>query len=176
MANIIPQKVEYDLVVLNHTMRAVAEHLELARKITFYFDDKVVSEKAVPPGDYLSDDDLISELVENYCKSQNGVYADIFRRHSDKVHLVSKKLEFLIENYGIKMAATVIIEKNIYRIHVDGNNGDDTFSCIFRAVNFSEVLEKVRVFTNTIEGISDSLSMHISELATDKVEQWIKWE
>jgi len=176
MSNIKPIKIEYNLQIKEHTMKASAEHLELARRITFYFDNKIVSEKAVPPGDFLTDDDCISELVENYCKSQTGVYADLFRRHSDKVHLVSKTLDFEIENYGLKMYAHVTVEKGKYIIEVSGNEGEDVFSGTFKSENFSEVLEKVRIFTATLVGISESFSSHINELSNDKVEEWIKWE
>jgi len=176
MNTITPLKIEYNLRIKEHKLKASAEHLELARRITFYFDDKIVSEKAVPPGDFMTDDDLISDLVSNYCKNQVGVYADLFMRHSDKVHLVSKTLDFLIENYGIRMFAHVIVEKDKYIIEVKGNNEEDVFSGTFKAQNFSEVLEKVRIFTSTLVGISESFSSHINELSNDKVEEWIKWD
>lgn len=176
MSKITPLMTEYTLQIKEHTMRACAEHLELARRITFYFDDKIVSEKAVPAGDFLTDDDCISELVENYCRNQTGVYADLFKRHSDKVNLVSKKIDFAIENYGIKMTAHVVVEKEKYHIDVKDDVGSDSFSGTFKADNFSEVLEKVRIFTSTLSGISDDFSNHISELSNDKVEAWIKWK
>lgn len=176
MSKITPLKIEYVMKIKEHVMRASAEHLELARRITFYFDDKVVSEKAVPAGDFFTDDDCISELVRNYCKSTTGVYADLFSRHSDKIHMVAKKLEFLIENYGIKMNAYVTIENGKYSIEVNGGGDEaDTFSGKFKADNFSEVLEKVRIFTSTLGEISENFSSHISELSNDKVEEWIKW-
>lgn len=176
MANIIPIKVEYDLEVMKHTMKAVAEHLELARRITFYFDDKVVSEKAVPPGDFMTDDVCINDIVENYCNTQKGVFVDILKRHSDKVHLISKILDFTIETYGIMMPAHVVVEKGKYTVTVSSESGEDSFTGTFKANNFSEVLEKIRVFTSTLEGISDNLSTHINELASDKVKEWISWE
>jgi len=176
MSTITPIKIEYILQIKEHVLKASAEHLENARKITFYFDDKVVSQKSIAPGDFLTDDDCISELVENYCKNQTGVYADLFRRHSDKVHLVAKTLDFVIENYGIIMNAHVTVEKGRYLIEVKGNNGEDVFAGTFRSENFSEVLEKVRIFTSTLTGISESFSAHINELSNDKVEEWIKWE
>ena len=87
MSKATPLKMEYLFQINEHTMKASAEHLELARRFTFYFDDKIVSEKAVPAGEFYTDDDCISELVENYCKNKSGVYADLFSRHSDKVKL-----------------------------------------------------------------------------------------
>ena len=176
MSKATPLKMEYLFQINEHTMKASAEHLELARRFTFYFDDKIVSEKAVPAGDFYTDDDCISELVENYCKNKSGVYADLFSRHSDKVKLVAKKLDFQIENCGIKMMAHICIEKEKYHIEVKGANGIDSFTGTFQAVNFSEALEKVRIFTSTLSDISDDFSSHISELANDKVEAWIKWE
>lgn len=144
-SKITPTKVEYNLLIADHRLKASAEHLELARRITFYFDDKIVAEKAIPPGDFLTDDDCISEIVENYCKNKTGVYADLFKNHSDRVHLVSKTLDFEIENYGLKMEAHVEVEKG-------------------------------RIFTTTLAEISENFSVHINELSSDKVEEWIKWE
>lgn len=63
-----------------------------------------------------------------------------------------------------------------YHIEVKGANSIDSFTGTFQAVNFSEALEKVRIFTSTLSDISDDFSSHISELANDKVEAWIKWE
>lgn len=176
MSNITPLLIEYNLQVGDHKLKASAEHLELARRITFFFDDKKVSEKAVPPGDFTTDDDCISELVEKYCKSQVGVYADLFKRHSDKVHLVSKTLDFSIDNYGIKMNAHVVVKKGQYHIEVQNLDGSDSFSGTFQSDTFSEVLEKVRIITGTLINISDSFSSHINELSNDKVEEWIKWD
>lgn len=176
MSIITPLKIAYNLQVKEHTMRAVAEHLELVRRITFYFDDRVVAEKNIEPGDFLTDDDCISEIVRNYCRNAQGVYADLFSRHSDKVQLVSKTLDFSIENYGLIMLAHVTVEKGRYFITVESGDGVDTFSCTFKAENFSEVLEKVRIFTNTLEGVSNSFSSHINELSSDKVEEWIRWK
>jgi len=175
MSEIKPIKVEYTMQIREHTMRASAEHLELARRITFYFDDKVVSEKAVPPGDFLTDDDCISDLVDNYCKNKTGVYADLFKRHSDQVHLISKTLEFELENYGIKMTAIVTVKKDTYNVQIK-ENGGDFFSGTFRSSSFSEVLEKVRIFTSILTGISNDFSEHINEFSNDKVEDWIKWD
>lgn len=174
MSNITPLKIEYTFQIKEHVLKASAEHLELARRITFYFDDKVVSEKAVPPGDFYTDDDCISELVENYCKNQVGVYADLFRWHSDKVHLISKTLDFEIENYGIKINVHVIVEKGRYTFEV--KNEKDTFEGRFSAENFSDVLEKARIFSTTLAELSNNFSSHINELANDKVEAWIKWK
>lgn len=175
MSKITPVRIEYKMQIKEHTMKATTEHLELARRITFYFDDKVVSEKAVPPGDFLTDDDCISQIVENYCKNKTGVYADLFKNHSDKVKLISKTLEFEIENYGIKMTATVTVKKDIYNIDVHGNDGD-AFSGTFKSTSFSDVLEKVRIFTGILTGISNDFSTHINEFSNDKIEEWIKWD
>ena len=82
----------------------------------------------------------------------------------------------MIENYGMKMLAHVTVEKEKYQFVVNGNNGDDIFSGTFKAENFSEVLEKVRIFTSTLAGISENFSDNINELSNDKVEEWIKWE
>ena len=140
------------------------------------FDDKIVSEKTVPEGDFLTDDDCIADMVRNYCKNNTGVYADLFKRHSDKVHLISKTMDFLIENYGINLPVHITVEKGKYSFEIIGNNGDDVFSGTFQSENFSEVLEKVRISTGILTELSKDFSININELSNDKVEEWIKWE
>ncbi|MGN0311959.1 MAG: hypothetical protein ACI4CC_04215 [Lachnospiraceae bacterium] len=176
MSKMIPIKVEYDFTMKNHRLKAVAEHLESERKFTFYFDEKVVSEKMFSSGDFLTDDDCIRDLVENYCEDHIGAYADLFKRHSDMVHLVSKTIDFVIENFGINIQAHIIVEKGKYFFEVNENNGDDVFSGSFRAENFSEVFEKVRIYTSILGEISKKFSENINELSNDKVEECIKWD
>lgn len=176
MSKITPVKIEYNFKIKEHTLKASTEHFENERKISFYFDNKLVASENVPLGDFLTDDDDIRNLVENYCKNKTGVYADLFKNHSDKVHLVYKTLEFIIENYGMQMNALVTVEKAKYYVEVSGNNGSDVFSGTFMSDSFSEVLEKVRMFTSTLTEISDKFSTHINELSNDKVEEWIKWD
>lgn len=176
MSVITPVKIEYNFRINNHTMKASAEHLEASRIIIFYFDERIVSEKELPPGDFLTDDDCISELVESYCRNNKGALADLFKNHSDKVHLTSKTMDFRIERYGAEITANVIVQKDNYYIRVVGNNGADVFNGNFKSSSFSEVLEKVRIFTGTLEDISEGFTSHINELSNDKVEEWIKWE
>jgi hypothetical protein len=38
------------------------------------------------------------------------------------------------------------------------------------------VLEKLRIFINTLEGVSDVLSQNIDEFSNDKVMEKIKWQ
>ena len=47
MSNITPVNIEYISEIGDHILKAEVEHLELARRFSFYFDDKLVSEKAV---------------------------------------------------------------------------------------------------------------------------------
>lgn len=173
---IIPIKLEYHLEILTHKMYSVAEHLSTERRISFYFDDKLVSQKSVAPGDLLSDDDCISELVRNYCQNKSGVYADIFRNHSNKVSLTSKKMEAWVIDGGIEVKAIVIIEKECYTVSLVTKSGEDSFMGKFKAMDFSEVLEKLRIFSMMLGGVSDDLTRHIDELSSDKVAEWIKWK
>lgn len=173
--NIIPVKVEYFFEVLQHKMKAVALHGENKRTISYFFDDKLVSEKNVPAGELLSDDDVIKNLVEQYSSTKTDKLADIFSNHRDKVTLTGRSLEIIIENTGISISAFLEIEKNSYKINLSANKGSDTFSGKFSSTNFSDVLEKVRLFTNMLEGISSILATHLNELSSDQVENWIRW-
>lgn len=172
--DIIPVRQEYIFTVTKHIMRAVVDHIENARKISYLFDDKLVETKVIPGGDFYTDDDCISEAVEDYRKSKNDVYADLFNRHMDKISLAAKLLEVKLVNYGIVIYAKVKIVKNYYEIEL--STGENQFSGKFKAADFSEVLEKMRLFTNTLEGVSSDLAQKINVLSNDKIEAVIKWQ
>ena len=173
---IIPVKQEYDFTVMQHTMRAVAEHKIDSREISYYFDQKLVAKKILPRGSFLTDDDYIADIVAEYMKNNTGVYADIFRYHSDKVLLVSKSMELQLENNGIIINVQVLVRKEDYSLKLITQSGDDSFAGTFKATSFSEVLEKIRIFIGFLEGVSDDLTENIDKLSSDKVEEWIKWK
>lgn len=176
MGKITPIKIEYNLKIKDHAMKACSQHLEDSRMISFYFDEKKVAETTVPPGDMLTDDDVICDLVSKYCKNSASVYADLFRNHSDKVHIVSKHISCVVEDYGVLINADVTVEKGRITTNIVANNGDDTFTGSFKAESFSDVLEKVRLFTMGLSKMSEEFSTHINELSNDMVEKWINWE
>ena len=171
---IIPVKQEYILSITKHTMRAVVDHIENVRKLSYYFDEKLVATKVVPGGDYYTDDDCISEVVDDYRKNKTDVYADLFNRHIDKISLVAKLLEVKLVNYGIVINAKVKIVKDYYEIELV--TGENQFCGKFKAADFSEVLEKMRLFTNTLEGVSADLAEKINILSNNKIEAAIKWQ
>lgn len=173
---IVPIKQEYIFTVLNHTMHAVAEHKNDKRYLSYYFDDKLVAQKEIEGGDYYTDDDCICEVVDDYRKNNKGVYADLFNRHTDKIQLTTKLLEVNLVNSGIIINAKVKIVKEYYEIELATESGEDKFSGRFRAAGFSEVLEKMRLFTRTMEGVSDELAQNISILSNDKIEEIIRWK
>lgn len=170
-----PCKLEYHLEVLNHTMKAVALHQKDGRKMSFYFDEKLVSERMVPDGDIFTDDECINNLVVEYSKKNVGVFADIFKNHSNKVKLLAKVMEVKIVNYGLEVLAKVTVEKNQYIMELSANEGKDKFLGTFSSGSFSDALEKLRIFTSLLEGVNVDLTNNISELSSDKVEEWIKW-
>lgn len=173
---IVPIKQEYDFSIGKHTMRAVAEHTDAIRKLSYYFDQKLVATKEISGGDYYTDDDCIREVIEEYKQRSTGAYADIFNNHIDRVYLVTKMLEVNLVNYGIVLNAKVKITKDTYEIDLRTDSGDNQVSGKFKAADFSEVLEKMRLFTNTLEGVSAELAQKISILANDKIEEVIKWQ
>ena len=173
---IVPRRQEYVFSVMKHTMRAVVEHEKDKRNLSYYFDEKLVATKVTEGGEYYTDDDCIREVVDDYRKNNTGVYADLFNRHSDKIFLNEKHLEVDLVNYGIVIKSKVKIVKDYYEIELATDNGDNYFSGKFKAVNFSEVLEKMRLFTNTLEGVSSELAQKISILSNDKIEEVIKWQ
>lgn len=173
---IIPVRQEYVFAVSSHTMRAVVEHLGGKRYLSYYFDQKLVATRIVDSGEYYTDDDCIREVVEDYRKNKSDVYADLFNRHIDKIALVTKLLEVDLVNYGIVIKAKVRIVKNYYEIDLFTDDGENRFSGKFKAADFPEVLEKMRLFTNTLEGVSSELAQKINILSNDKIEEIIKWQ
>lgn len=173
---IVPIKQEYIFSVMNHRMRAVAEHTKEKRYLSYYFDDKLVAKKEKAGGEYYTDDECIREVVDDYRKNNTGVYADLFNRHTDKIFLEAKTIEVDLVNNGIVIKAKVKIVKDFYEIELATDNGNNQFSGRFKAVDFPEVLEKMRLFTYTLEGVSAELANNISVLSNDKIEEIIKWQ
>ena len=174
--DIIPVRQEYMFSVTSHSMRAVAEHIGDKRQLNYYFDEKLVATKEIGGGDYYTDDDCITEVVENYRKSKKDVYADLFNRHIDKITLTAKVLEVKLVNYGIVINAKVKIIKDFYEIELRTDNEENCFSGRFKAADFSEVLEKMRLFISTLGEVSAQLAQKINILSNDKIEQVIKWQ
>lgn len=173
--DIIPVRQEYTFTVAAHTMRAVAEHIENKRNLHYYFDEKLIATRVVEGGDLYSDDDCITEAVEEYRKSKNDIYADLFNRHIDKITLTSKSLEVNLVNFGIVINAKVKIIKDFYEIELRTDSGENSFSGRFKAADFSEVLEKMRLFISTLGDVSSELAQKINILSNDKIEEVIKW-
>lgn len=173
---VVPIKQEYDLTVMNHSMKAVAHHFQDKRVISYYFDDKLIQKLEMPAGDLFLDDNYIREIVENYSKDNVGVYADIFKNHADKVSLISKKIEVDVVNYGIVAHAKIKIEKDKYYFKLVTDNQENEVSGSFKASNFSEVLEKMRIVVSMMAGVCAKMTEDIDELSNDKVEEVIKWQ
>lgn len=171
-----PIKQEYDLAVANHTMRATVLHEDNERHLNYYFDDKLVAQKTMPAGQYYTDDECISEAVDEYRKNNVGVYADLLNRHVDKIHLKAKLVEIELINYGITIKGKVKIVKDYYEIELSTENEENVFSGRVNATNFSEALEKMRMFVNTLDGVNKDLTQNISLLSNDKIEEVISWE
>lgn len=171
-----PVKQEYILSVANHKMRAVVLHEENARKLSYYFDDKLVEQKVMPGGDYYTDDECISEVVDEYKRNTKGVYADLLNRHIDKVHLVAKLIEVKLINFGIAATVKAKIVKNFYEVEITPEGGEDVISAKIKANNFSEAFEKTRILISTLEGLSAEASQNITLLSSDKIKESINWE
>lgn len=174
--NIIPKKITYYFKVKQHTMRAVAEHAESEREISYFFDEKLVSKKTIPSGTILKDDDFIRDILEEYCNHNNGLYADLFNNHSDMVRLEMKITEVVIESFEIVINVTIREEKNRYQVILSANDGEDRVVGDIKATNFSDVLEKLRIFINTLTSMSTELSQNLDELNDDKVMERIRWQ
>lgn len=173
---IVPLRQEYIFSVTSHAMRAVVEHVEGKRKLSYFFDQKLVQTRWIEGGAYYTDDDCIREVVDEYRKSKTDVYADLLNRHTDKILLVTKLIEVDLVNYGIVLRTKVKIVKDYYELELFTEGGENQFSGRFKAADFSEVLEKMRLFTSTLEGVSLELAQKINILSNNEIEKVIKWQ
>lgn len=173
--DIIPVRQEYTFSVTTHTMRAVADHKDNKRYLSYYFDEKLVATKEIEGGDYYTDDDCIAEVVEDYRNNKKDMYADLLNNHVDMITLISKSLDVELINYGITIIASVKIVKDYYEIELHTDNEENCFSGRFKAGDFSEVLEKMRLFTSTLGDVSAELAQRINILSNDKIEEAVRW-
>lgn len=170
-----PIKQEYILAVANHSMRAVVLHKNNERQLSYYFDDKLITEKSMSGGQCYTDSDCIREVVDEYKKNNKGIFADLLNYHIDKVRLVSKLVELELINFGIPIKAVTKIIKDYYEVEIALKDGTDIFRGRIKADNFPEVLEKFRMFINTLEGVNAELTQNITLLSNDKIEEAIDW-
>lgn len=173
---IVPIMQRYDCEINNHAMIAVVEHKENSRDVEYYFDDKLVGKKELPEESFFTDDDCITDIVENYSKNNTGIYADIFQHHKDKVFLISKQLHVKVIDFGIVIDVNMKVEKDFYSMDLSTENGENHIVCKFKANNFSDVLEKMRIFTGMLSDVSGDLAKNIDLLANDKVKEKISWK
>lgn len=173
---IIPEKTEYKFEVLKHTARASLEHVAGVRKVSYYFDEKLVGERTVSGGDLLTDDDCIADILSEYSRNNTGVYADIYRNHSDKIQLVSKMVHFKVDSGTFIVDFSAMCEKGSITFSVIANGGKDRIACKMEANDFLEAFEKSRILLHGMESMNEELSKHINDLARDEIMELIKWK
>ena len=173
--NLIPIKTEYNFEVMKHTARALLEHIDGNRKASYFFDDKLVSERVVPDGDVMTDDDCIADMLSEYSKNNTGVYADLYSKHADKIHLINKIVSVKVEEGPILVSLDVKCEKNSYTFSLVTNGGKDKIACKMEAADFSEAYEKARLLLHGMENMNSEISKHINEFTNDQIREIIKW-
>lgn len=172
---IIPESLEYKFKIVNHTAKASLVHVAGVRKVSYYFDDKLIDEKVVPGGELLSDDDCIVDIVQEYAKTNTGVYADLFNNHADRINLLSKTMTLTVESGMFKVHFASTWEKGFFSFSVNSNEGKDTINCKIEANDFLEAYEKARFLLYGMENMNGEIAKHFSELASDKIMEIIKW-
>lgn len=173
---IIPIKTEYNFEILKHTAKAYIEHVCGMREVVYQFDDKIVGKRIVDEGELISDDDCIADILSEYCRTNTGVYADIYKNHSDKIQLVNKIVVAKIESGAFLVDITVTCEKGFYTFLITTNEGKDSMLCKMEAMDVSEAFEKARLILYGIEGLNSEVAKHINELANDQIMEIIKWK
>lgn len=174
--NIIPVKTEYFFESMGHTFRAVVEHIDSTRKITYYYNDHSFLERTVDDGGIITDDDNVCNEAIQYFEQHANVMSDLFMNHTEKIGLTKKIITCVLENFGYPLNTVVIEEKNYVTVKIVTGDGEDTFSARLHMENVSEALEKLRMFTGVLESISNTMSDNISELSNDMVMSHIDWK
>lgn len=174
--NIVPEKVEYNFEVMKHTARASLEHVAGVRKVSYFFDEKLIGERVVEDGRIMTDDDCIADILNEYSDNNTGVYADIYKNHKDKIQLVNKMMHMTIDAGAFKVNFSVKCEKESYTFSVTTNNGKDRIVCKMEANDFVEAYEKSRLLLFGLEQLNADISENISKLAKDEIMDVIKWK
>lgn len=174
--NIKPIKMEYYLEVAGHKLNAICIHRDQIRDLRFLIDDVEIFRKREKDGDLLSDDDIICDVVVDYYNNKSGAYADLFKNHRDRVKLVAKAVEVAVNYCEIDINARVTIEKERYIVKMSTNDEQDKLVGTFAASSFSDVLEKLRLFSGGLSGFAQELTAHLNEIANDEVERRIRWQ
>lgn len=172
---IIPEVLEYDFQITKHTAKAILEHVAGVRKVSFYFDEKLIGDKVIPDGNPLTDDDCIVDIMREFSKTNTGVYADLFRYHSDKITLVCKKIRIKVESGPFRVYFSSTRKKGIVSFSLTTNDGKDKIECQMEANDFMDAFEKSRYLLFGMETMNEKIAKNISELADDKVMEIINW-
>ena len=174
---IIPVKTEYIFHARSHVLRGEVAHRLDSRHLSYFFDDELVHESDVESGGFIADDDSIRAVAEEYFRTHTNVMSDLFNNHTEQVSLYEKKSSFLFDNNGgFTCRATVSEQRGLISLSMASVDGKDQLSTQLQVTNMSEALEKLRIFLNTLDGLSSTMAANISELVNDKVMTDIQWE
>ena len=173
---ILPIRTEYNFEIVNHTAKASLEHIAGVRKVEYYFDDKLVGGRTVPDGDIVTDDDCIVDIITDYSMNNVGVYADLFKHHSDKIKLICRQADFQLEQSSIVCNVSFTNQKGFYSIDATTNGGKDRLTWTIEASDFSEAFEKARMILYGLECLNTEVTNNISALTNDLVLERIKWK
>lgn len=174
----IPVKMIYTAIVQGHTLVAQVHYFESYRSFDFFFNDKSVSSKVIQNDEgtiYKKDDEAIDEMIKEYCKNNKDLFTDIFVRHADKVKLKSKEVEVILREGFIEMTVNFLVKKNKYIVTANTKDDENKFICEIAAKNFSEVFEKIRLFSATLGKANEKLVKYIDSFAHDNIKDSYDW-
>lgn len=176
--NLIPVKMKYTADVKGHALCVNVEYFELYRIFDFYFDNKKVSSKTVQNSSdtlYQNDDVKINEMIKEYCENKKDIFTDIFVRHADSVKLISKELQLKILDGFVELIVDVIVKENLYNISTHTKDNTGKFTGEFVANSFSEVLEKLRLFSGVLGDSNKELGKYIDSFSHDNIKEKYEW-
>lgn len=174
----IPVKLIYIANIQGHDLNVTVQYFKAHKSFDFYFQDKKISSKIIKSeGEalYQKDDVIIDEMIKEYCKNNKGLFTDIFSKHADKVRLKSKEVDAIIREGFIEMNVNFIVKKSLYSITACTNDKSGKFSCQLKADSFSEVLEKLRLFSGVLGSSNAKLGTYIDSFSHDEIKDNFQW-
>lgn len=175
----VPVKMIYTAVVQGHSLCARVHYFESYRVFDFYFNENNIASRTVHNDEgvvYQKDDETITDMIRDYCSKNNNLFKDIFVRHSDKVKLVSKEVEVIISEGFVEMTVNVVIRKGKYVVTATTSDDDNKLICEVGADSFSEVFEKLRIFSGVLGVANQKLVSYIDLFSHDDIKESYEWD
>lgn len=169
-------KTEYTFEYNQNKIIVAVEHDSDSRQVNVFFNGKCVKQSHIQIDSNTSDAECIHLVTQDFIKSTVDKYTDIVKNHSDRIYLISKHTRLCCENWGITALMSAHITKGNYLLRVEISDTGDYIESSIKANNFSEALEKMRLCSSFISGLSSEFTAHFDQMSTDRLLDAFQWK